>query len=1001
MKQFFEFDQFQLNVAQRSLTRDGKVVRLKGQQFDLLALLVQAQGATVTDEHVVDELQLDVERQHRAVEVKGLFNRLRSSLSTSAHLIEPVPYRGWRLAAAVAEVRTLGAYRIEREIGRGAFGRVYLARDPMLDRRVALKTVELPDPEDAESRARFLREARAAAGLVHPGIVTIYEFGESDSLLYIAMEYVEGQSLDLYCKPDNLLPATQACALVISAADALYHAHRHKVVHRDIKPSNLMRVGGTDIKVMDFGLAKPEATELTHAGRVYGTPSYMSPEQALGNLVDGRSDLFSLAIVLFELLTGYKPFPGDSIPQILFHITRQEPVYPPNWEERVSAALARFLGRALAKRPSERFSSAEQFASELRAVLPRLPGSSRGEAPGAVAPPSAAPAADVIDEVAAEVADEAASPDAPAAGDDRTLVLDLPVDPPSAPPVGENARAEPDVGSQTTFVPIGDVRSAAPQDVALLVEQSPDTRQVRQRIGVERFPFSIGRSTELDLCIQDPGLSRRHVNLDYREGRFYLNDLGSSNGSFVNGRQLISNQSEPLQVNDTLQIGRTLIRFVADLPVLPSLGGQRFDGRYRLNELLHQSVRAATYAARDQTLPRDVAIKIFSPALRDFAHDLEDFRRQAESAARLRHARIQQVLDFGEGEIEIDGRTRTVPFLCSELLLGGTLASLLEDEPMRPLDQVAGWVRDLAEGLGHAHAEGVVHGGLKPSCILFDRETRPVLSDFSIGRGHSAGVTGASGLFGAPGYLAPEQWEGQPPSEASDRYALAAVAYLMIAGIGPFDGLQDPEVRQRRFERGPVAVHLEANAFGRRDTPAALSDVLARGLHREPDARYPDPIGFADALSQALLPEQPKAKKVFLSYRRSESSGWATLFARELRRRGIEVFQDLVPSEQADRFPDRLGREIDACGVFVCLLGATTLESAWVRHEIELAHGYSKPMIPIFHESFQREALPQQPAAVEAMLEFEAVRFYHDDDHYIDAALSRLTDIIRNTLKRD
>jgi serine/threonine-protein kinase len=268
---------------------------------------------------------------------------------------------------------TIGRYRIVKELGRGAMGRVYLAHDPQIDRPVAIKTIQIfdaiPEKDRVEARDRFEREARSAGRLLHPGIVTIFDVGEEGGVPFIAMEYVEGFSLDAFCRLETLLPVKTAATLVAGLAEALGYAHKAGIVHRDIKPANLMRITETSAKIMDFGLAKNPATQLTQDGALLGTPSYMAPEQIRGDEVDGRADLFSLACVLFELLTGEKPFGGDSISSIVYRIVHEEPRSPAEFGDRVPPGLAKFLMKALAKEPSERFQDGEQFAASLREAV--------------------------------------------------------------------------------------------------------------------------------------------------------------------------------------------------------------------------------------------------------------------------------------------------------------------------------------------------------------------------------------------------------------------------------------------------------------------------------------------------------------------------------------------------------------------------------------------------------------------------------------------------------
>jgi hypothetical protein len=276
-------------------------------------------------------------------------------------------------AAPLASVRTVGRYEVLRELGRGSMGRVFLARDPAIGRQVALKTVSVlegfPDEERREARHRFIQEARTAGNLLHPNIITIFDVGEQDGMPFIAMEYVEGGTLEKHCRPPDLLEPEKAVALIVQAARALNHAHAHQIVHRDIKPANLMLVGGHQIKVADFGLAKTSTASLTTEGTILGTPYYMSPEQLSGEELDGRSDLFSLTVVLYELLTGRRPFEAKDISAILYQVAH-EPAPPPErqgWP--ISQALRETLERALSKQREERYPSGEALARALELAL--------------------------------------------------------------------------------------------------------------------------------------------------------------------------------------------------------------------------------------------------------------------------------------------------------------------------------------------------------------------------------------------------------------------------------------------------------------------------------------------------------------------------------------------------------------------------------------------------------------------------------------------------------
>jgi CHASE2 domain-containing sensor protein/tRNA A-37 threonylcarbamoyl transferase component Bud32 len=224
---------------------------------------------------------------------------------------------------------TLGRYEVVKELGRGAMGTVYLGKDPKINREVAIKTLryeEIDEEQLAEVKKRFFREAEAAGKLSHPNIVTIFDVGEDYEIAYMAMELLDGSDLAKYCQKDNLLPRSDVTRIISAVAHALDYAHNNGVVHRDIKPANIMVLKNGEIKVADFGIARVMTSSKTQTGVVLGTPSYMSPEQIAGQKVDGRSDLFSLGVVFYELLAGEKPFQGDSIATLMFNITTSSPV---------------------------------------------------------------------------------------------------------------------------------------------------------------------------------------------------------------------------------------------------------------------------------------------------------------------------------------------------------------------------------------------------------------------------------------------------------------------------------------------------------------------------------------------------------------------------------------------------------------------------------------------------------------------------------------------------
>ena len=268
----------------------------------------------------------------------------------------------------------LGRYLVEKELGKGAMGVVYLGRDPKISRVVAIKTLalfnEFDDNELAEVKTRFFREAETAGRLNHPNIVTIYDAGEDHDLAYIAMEFLKGEDLSKYTKPDKLLPVNQVIEIVIKVADALKYAHEQHVVHRDIKPSNIMVELETGlVKVTDFGIARIANSSKTKTGIVLGTPSYMSPEQILGKKIDGRSDLFSLGITLYSLLTGTLPFSGDSMASLMYKIANEAHTDIRQIKIQHPDTLAMIVNKCLEKNMENRFQTGQQLINELNKCL--------------------------------------------------------------------------------------------------------------------------------------------------------------------------------------------------------------------------------------------------------------------------------------------------------------------------------------------------------------------------------------------------------------------------------------------------------------------------------------------------------------------------------------------------------------------------------------------------------------------------------------------------------
>ena len=284
---------------------------------------------------------------------------------------------GTMIMVGGGEKPMLGRYQVEKELGKGAMGVVYLGKDPKIGRAVAIKTMALSQEFEADELAsvkeRFFREAETAGRLNHPNIVAIYDAGEEHDLAYIAMEFVKGGDLTKHVKPNTLLPVSEVLRLMADAADALDYAHTNSVVHRDIKPANMMLLADSKvIKLMDFGIARIADSSKTKTGMVLGTPSYMSPEQLAGKKVDGRSDLFSLGVTLYQLLTGSLPFQAESMATLMFKIANEEHASPLVIRPDLPPDLAAIVTKALAKNFELRYQRGNEMARDLRELMRKL-----------------------------------------------------------------------------------------------------------------------------------------------------------------------------------------------------------------------------------------------------------------------------------------------------------------------------------------------------------------------------------------------------------------------------------------------------------------------------------------------------------------------------------------------------------------------------------------------------------------------------------------------------
>ena len=427
----------------------------------------------------------------------------------------------------------VGRYEIQRVIGRGMMGVVYQAHDSVLRRVVALKTISLAfavtDKEQRAFARRFLEEGRAAATLAHPGIVIVYDLGRDaeSNLLYMALEYLRGKTLDAILAARVPLDWREALRTTARVAEALHHAHQHRIVHRDIKPANIMILGSGEPKIMDFGVAKIESAQLSMAGEVFGSPSYMSPEQAQGETVDARTDIFALGAVLYELVTGQKAFGGTDVPGILARVVYEEPTAVTRLVPGLPENLNRVVSRALAKSKDARYPTAKALAEDIDDLLntrrPRFAGAAaQHEGPTTIASGSDVPGAG----------------GAPTPAGSDTDPGDAVI--PSARPGDALQLPE---GKRVSIAVLD-----GPQEGTVFPMNEP-------RILLGRAGGGAGAQLEL----QDPQASRTHAAIELRGGRIVLRDLGSTNGTFVGASRIVE---ATLGHHSQFQIGRTRLLLV-------------------------------------------------------------------------------------------------------------------------------------------------------------------------------------------------------------------------------------------------------------------------------------------------------------------------------------------------------------------------------------------------------------------------------------------------------
>lgn len=712
----------------------------------------------------------------------------------------------------------LDEYRLEAVLGRGGMARIYRGFDVRLKRKAAIKVIDTPFQADPDYASRFEREAQAIARLNHPHIVTLYRYGEVDGLLYLAMEYIEGADLAVvlagYRADQNLMPVGRASRIVRPICLALDYAHQQGVIHRDVKPSNIMLDQKDRPVLTDFGLALLDNRTW---GEIFGTPHYMAPEQVVSSAAaTPQSDLYSVGVILYEMLTGKLPFEATHPHELaMLHLTEPPPPLR-QFNQALSPELEAVVLKALAKTPQERFSGGAALADALDRALQSLVKTR----PGAGIPRSAE---SVEGPEENSLSDQAAAPAK----------------------IFSEAQPPP---------PAGLARAAAFTRPPAKKGQVITTHYLLKNI---RALLS-----ELMLSLTEEEL--RRLCLDLMDFKPVHQQLAQSNGKAEIIDRLLEYAEQTLQLDELLALAKELNPALYEKyqPYHGFASISRRDlagrslGQYHLVERLGQGGMADVYKAYQPSLARYVAVKIIHSHLARDEEFLERFEREAIAVAGLHHPNIVQVFDFA--------REDDLYYMVMEFVDGSTLEAELkarrEQRELLPLAETMTLVQALASALDYAHGRKVIHRDIKPGNIMFTSRRRVVLTDFGIARLMTApSYTSRSAVLGTPAYMSPEQAQGEPVDERSDIYSLGVILYELATGRLPFEG-DNPVaiVLKLATASWPPPTHINPRL------PRPVEQVILKAMHKNPADRYQTSGEMAQALLQALemRPEPAELDKV-------------------------------------------------------------------------------------------------------------------------------------------